>query len=203
MPRRKLRRLHRWQKPQARPVRNGKRYVRAFLLWLARRGRQLPVRLKLQLRFNGTLLFGLEGYPEAIFVSVGPQRVQRYVAWDGPLIDYFADLESAAHYSGRRFYCAECKAYPEGIHHGQRWPSAEALWIEHDFEALADWLEETVAPAHWLYLVGRPRGPSWAEFSQEPRTFDAKYTVHSWRLPAAGAGLDYFERRGQTVPLSA
>ena len=50
----------------------------------------------------------------------------------------------------------------------QTWTSREALWQDHLFEPLLDWVNETLAPATTLRLFGtRDEGCTWAELGSQ------------------------------------
>lgn len=140
-------------------------YLHAFTQWL----RDLPTTdplhgLRLLAQSDDYRTFGLPGWPESLHLEVQAGEVSMRVYRGEECWDILVCFESSARLDERhQWFCADCLDAAAN----QRWPSAYALWAEHDFEALHAWMTEHLLPATRLELH-RMRGVRWAQLAAGP-----------------------------------
>lgn len=151
----------------------GSRYLRAFVRWFetARSRFLLPVRITQRRRYSHTLDLG--AYAGALTASIRVGRrangwagwvsVSILANWKGHAIDTVFDLDLKMTHASNGHACGEC--LPE---YAKSYPSREALWIEHNFEALLAFVNDQMAKAETLNLYVTDGGSSWAAFSKGP-----------------------------------
>lgn len=61
------------------------------------------------------------------------------------------------------FVCLRCQADQRVL-----FLTWEALWADHLFEPFLLWVKDTLAPSHWLKLIGRDESSTTARLKREP-----------------------------------
>jgi hypothetical protein len=152
------------------------RYLRAFVLWLAARSDQLPVRLHRVLTRRNFLVYRLAGYPPELEIVVSTGEVSVMVMHEGHCWDILTCFESSAAHDDQGYRCKLC---PPG---GTSWPDRVGVWRDHDFEPLASWLHSALAPAGRLELHCLP-GIQWAALCSAGSQADAGSLTSTFTLP--------------------
>lgn len=121
-------------------------FHRAFKRWLNENQDRLGVRLVITGRQRDKLLLRFLGYPDCLSISVSPAEISVAVSLEGQFVDYLLclDMSSPVMKDGAVF-CDSCQ--PEGR---ALYPSLDAYWRGHQFEAFGDWLITSFVPAKWL-----------------------------------------------------
>ena len=121
-------------------------FHRAFKRWLNENQHRLEVRLVVTGRQRDKLLLRFLGYPDCLSVSVSPAEISVAVEVDGVFVDYLICLDmSVPITNGGLVFCEACS--PECR---VDYPTLEAYWQGHQYEAFADWIAHLLVPAKWL-----------------------------------------------------
>ena len=133
------------------------------------------MRLVITGRQRDKLLLRFLGYPDCPSISVSPAEISVAVSLEGQFIDYLLCLDmSSPVLMDKLVFCDSCK--PEGR---VLYPSLDAYWRGHQFEAFGDWVASSFAPAKWLGIYR-----CWAELSaNEP---DNQELLQAISLPRPG-----------------
>ena len=104
------------------------------------------MRLVITGRQRDKLLLRFLGYSDCLSISVSPAEISVAVSLEGKFVDYLLclDMSSPVMKDGAVF-CDSCQ--PEGR---ALYPSLDAYWRGHQFEAFGDWLITSFVPAKWL-----------------------------------------------------
>lgn len=137
------------------------RYLRAFLAWLADQRSTLGVRLLHMHTRKHYLIYQIEGYGGLLELCVRRGDISVAAMRNGEVWDLLYCLESVMSRQKDGFVCTLCEPPSE------TYPSAEALWVAHDFESLADWLRNTLSGHPHIEFHER-EGMTWAALAPSP-----------------------------------
>lgn len=151
------------------------RYLRAFDQWLKTAATSLPLSVRRTQRGSQHLVYTFDDYPDALTLVVLPGDISIRVSHIGRPWDMLMAVESVAVRVDEGYRCALCP--PDDT----RWPDRAALWIEHDFMALADWLRTSLVPADLLDLH-QEGSVTWADLVPAQATPQPTLTMR-YRLP--------------------
>lgn len=136
---------------------------RALQRWYDRNRRSIPIALSFSAYGAGTTVV-LEGIHPAIGVCVLPDQMNVSVSLDGECWDFLMSEDILPIFDGVHWWCDICRN--EGRH--APFQSIEALWQDHFFDQLADWIRDVLAPARYAVLHGsHGEGATWVELSRE------------------------------------
>lgn len=136
-------------------------FITTFVRWIAEDGcRDLLHARACEDRDAVELLFpraagALEGYIDAKGLSVSV--ILNSEGWD---ILLYEDL--AADFDGAGWFCSLCPPSERG-----HFQSLEALWEDHLFRRLGDWIETDLRPAAGIEFLGG-NGVTWAKLAAAP-----------------------------------
>ena len=116
------------------------------------------MRLVITGRQRDKLLLRFLGYPDCPSISVSPAEISVAVSLEGQFIDYLLCLDmSSPVMKGKQVFCDSCKPEDRVLY-----PSLDAYWRGHQFEAFGEWIASSIAPAKWLGIYR-----NWAELTMD------------------------------------
>ena len=134
---------------------DGKRYrprlFRSLGQWYAKNRVALPYRLNLTKTTRHVLSVRIEGVHPAISIHFHQHGFDVRVDREGTFWDMLLSVDIAVARSNKGYYCSLC------LHDGEPhlFPTREALWEDHYFKELAQFLEQKLKPSHALCLHGK------------------------------------------------
>ncbi len=157
--------LHHWQSlyrspypKRDHPHQSAPLFHRAFKRWLNGNQDRLGMRLVITGRQRDKLLLRFLGYPDCPSISVSPAEISVAVSLEGQFIDYLLCLDmSSPVMKGKQVFCDSCKPEDRVLY-----PSLDAYWRGHQFEAFGEWIASSIAPAKWLGIYR-----NWAELTMD------------------------------------
>jgi hypothetical protein len=133
-----------------------RRLHREFLKWLKLNRARFAIRIALGKRTDEVLEFSFVGINPAIMGYLSTWDVNVKVNFEDEDFEDFRNwdtifwVDQVAEPVPGGYICTQCK--PE---YKKVFPDRVALWTDHLFEALLKWVNEDLAPAHWLILEGQ------------------------------------------------
>jgi len=121
---------------------------RAFDRWYRASQDRFAIKLEFIRRTDSCLTFGFQGVNRIIDVSLS-NDLSVHVTWDDTSWDMLLSLDAFPKRVRGGYVCTECDPAIR-----QTFPSREALWEDHLFEPLLEWVNENLAPAEALRLYG-------------------------------------------------
>ena len=134
----------------------GPRFERALIRWFQKNHSRflLPIALEKINRKKVALM--LTGYREYLSVHLNSWNLCVSANWNGICWDFLLELDVSPVATRHGYYCKCCEK-PSTI-----WPSLEALYQDHLFEPLLQWVNEELFNATQLLLYGSPGSSTWA-----------------------------------------
>ena len=133
---------------------------RAFRDWLAERSPHLPVEIVVGNLTDTAQEFAFAGWPE-LECSVTDRGLDVAAMKDGECWDVLLSLDVVPVQRGSEWVCSICEA--EGR---TKWfATPEALWRDHLFEPLEEWVVERLAPAEQVRFHRIGCGSTWARLA--------------------------------------
>ena len=129
---------------------------RAFRSWLGERDPQLSPGIVPGHEIAHALIFSLVGWPE-LEGSLTPTGLDIAAMRDGECWDLLLSLDVDPVEISSAWACSICEA--EGKH--ERFATLDALWRDHLFDPLGEWIAKELAPARELEFQ-RLDGGRWA-----------------------------------------
>ena len=130
---------------------------RAFLSWLEGNRSRLAVDIVLGKRTDTVQEFTFAGINRAIRGELNTYEVEVWVIYRDDCWDILLDLDAEPKRVPGGYICDRC--FPEA----QRvFADRPALWTDHLFEGLLEWVNDSLARAKWLALHGDPESATWA-----------------------------------------
>ena len=131
---------------------------RAFLSWLEASRDRFALEIRLGKRTDRVQEFSFAGVNRAIEGALTTYEIEVYAIhendrWD-ILLSTWAEPKRA---QGGGYFCEACP--PEAR---RMFADRPALWADHLFEPLLEWVNDTLARAKWLALYGNPEWATWA-----------------------------------------
>ncbi len=142
------------------------RIQRAFLCWFIENQPRfiVPIRLT-KFTANGIELH-FHHYPDCLSIYLSSHSLGVYVKWQDEHWDQLLDLSAESIHMPDGYKCRLC-LYENGDA-ATLYKSREALWLDHLFEPFLEWVNEKLAPAHWLKLsCTDDRGATWAQLIRD------------------------------------
>ncbi len=130
---------------------------RAFLSWLDMNHERFDVKIRLGARTDAVQEFSFAGIVGAISGAVTPYEINVYVIHEGDCWDLLLSLDAYPKRTRGGFFCADCAPDARAF-----FPDRPALWADHLFEPLLQWVNESLATAKWLALFGNPNEVAYA-----------------------------------------
>lgn len=138
---------------------------RALQRWYARNQHRIPMALCVSAEGIGARVI-LEGVHPAIGVRVLPHTMCVSLDLDGENWDQLMWEDTVPAFDGVDWWCDICRN--EGRH--VAFKSLDALWQDHFFDPLANWIRDVLVPANYAVLRGSySEGATWVELSREAR----------------------------------
>lgn len=147
-----------------------------FNAWFQRQRPAIQAAMLVKGCSGQALQLSLACAPANLIVNARPDDLSVWVEWENERWDMLLSEETRAERDGGAWRCGICK--DEGK--TQLFDTPGALWVDHFFDPLGQWLESTLAPAAALVLHQRePHGSTWAELvsSQPPALGDTVRAV--------------------------
>jgi hypothetical protein len=130
---------------------------RAFLGWLEENRSLFAVEIKLGRRTDTVLQFTFAGINSAISGVLTTWEISVFVMRQGECWDYLLDLNAETKLVPGGYVCDLCPPESRPV-----FSNRPALWTDHLFEPLLEWVNESLAKAKWLALYGSPDYATWA-----------------------------------------
>lgn len=132
------------------------RFTKAFEAWLAENQSQLKRHVRIVRRYADRLTLRIEGTPNAMHCCASDTDINVAVVWKGQWWDsiFWPDCWHRKVKGGVVCACCEAKEKPTVF------PNYEALWKDHLFDCLKDWINNELASAKALGIYGRKGGTS-------------------------------------------
>lgn len=138
-----------------------RRVLRAFEQWLAQHGDTFAVPVSISRRYTDHLELVIKGYTSALNITLGRDLIVA-VEHNGECWDLLISLEALPQKTREGYICGLC--LPE---HLVNYPTPEAMWRNHLFEPFRDWVNDKLAPCHWIALYGSSEeGATWVTLWQ-------------------------------------
>jgi hypothetical protein len=131
-------------------------YIVAFRRWLSDHPQASGVALRETSANHEALEFQVEGYGEQLLLIVRDGDIALAAIKDGEVWDLLYAQESVVQSCVTDYFCGLCEVP------AKRYATPQALWLEHDFEALAKWLQENIATKPVLKF-NKKGGMTWVE----------------------------------------
>ncbi len=146
------------------------RFFRTFMSWLEDARPRLLLSVQIA-RIRRTFIeLSISGFGGCITASVcrsgrkgSSVSISVRVQWNGDDVDGFFDLDVNTRRTKDGYVCVECPSDS-----AENYPTIEALWIAHLFEALLEFVNEKLATADCLAIHFR-HGSSWALLTTTPK----------------------------------
>ena len=131
---------------------------RAFLSWLEENRDRFAVEIRLGARTDEVQEFSFAGINRAIEGALTSDEINVYAIHDNDCWDILLSVDAEpkrAHGGG--FFCERCLTDAR-----RAFADRPALWADHLFDPLLEWVNEDLARAKWLALDGSPGWATWA-----------------------------------------
>ena len=167
---------------------------RAFLTWLeeARSKIQVPIRVEKQTRGDVEFSFGgiptiLRGRTSFRRYAMPPNRRRRvpaqkvsfgemyiWVTWQHETWDLLRDWDAFPLKTENGYVCDQCP-----VENRQTFPDLDAIWKDHLFEPLLQWINEDLASACaiGIYQLRHDDGARWAKLLRQGNDREADYRI--------------------------
>lgn len=144
---------------------------------------RFEVKIRLGKRTDTTQEFSFVGIASAIQGAVTPYEINVYAIHEGEWWDFLLDLDARPKRTGGGVVCEDCTPDTRRV-----FPDRPALWADHLFEPLLQWVNESLAKAKWLALFGSLTDVAYARLiaGDDP----------SQRLPGGGFTINYSAMTG-------
>ena len=130
---------------------------RAFLSWLEESRGRLALGIRLRTRTDEVLEFSFAGISPAISGALTPHEINVHAMHENVCWDFLLSIDALPKRArGGGFFCETC---PPGA---RVFADRPALWADHLFEPLLEWVNGDLARAKWLALFGDPGRATWA-----------------------------------------
>jgi hypothetical protein len=143
------------------PRRKARPHHRAFHDWLELNRSRFAHPVQLRKRRGHWAEYSLAGVHPAISGSLTESGLSVWAKYQGDTWDFLFDNDAYPKKVRQGYVCRECLPGYQKL-----FECREALWAEHLFEALLNWVNETMARAHWLVLEGIPGEYSCARLAE-------------------------------------
>ncbi len=131
---------------------------RAFLSWLEQNRSRLAIEIVLGKRTDTVQEFTFAGINRAIRGELNTYEVEVWVIYRDDCWDILLDLDAEPkRVPGGGYICDLCPPEARRV-----FPDRPALWTDHLFEGLLEWVNDSLARAKWLALHGDPETATWA-----------------------------------------
>ena len=124
-----------------------RRLHRAFLHWLALNHDRFTLPLELLERRDRFIRLGFTGITPALEVGVTTWEINLAALWQDEWWDHLISLEALPCRVAGVYHCHLCMPEAKRL-----WPNREALWLDHLFNPLLEWVNTELAVAHQLGL---------------------------------------------------
>jgi hypothetical protein len=144
------------------------RFQRAFLDWFRKNRKHFKVPIAIaKISTNGIELQFQKIYSDYFFISLSQDReIEIYIKWQKKLWDRLMfHTAPSQRWNRSMMSCNGAWHLPKKYHEGyvcmyclheignvKIFPSQEALWQDHLFDSLLEWVNEKLAPALWLRI---------------------------------------------------
>jgi hypothetical protein len=130
----------------------------AFLSWLKDNRDRFALEIRLGTRTDEVQEFSFAGINPAITGALTTYEIEVYAmheddSWD-ILLSAWAEPKRAR---GGGFFCEACRPDARRV-----FADRPALWADHLFDPLLEWVNDSLARAKWLALYGSPEWGTWA-----------------------------------------
>lgn len=131
----------------------------AFLFWLGANRDRFALEIRLGTRTDRVQQFSFAGVNRAIEGALTTYEIEVYAihendCWD-ILLSACAEPKRA---HGGGFFCEACPPEARRV-----FADRPALWADHLFEPLLEWVNDSLGGAKWLALYGNPEWGIWAQ----------------------------------------
>jgi len=138
------------------------RLLRAYEAWYASHGHEVPFALRAAQDRRGIELTP-GGVNPALGIFMRPTGLDVTVSWQGECWDLLLSVDLEAKSTGTGWHCELCE--PDGR---ANFDTLEALWVDHLFNPMADWLRTVLMPGKFLVMERTAeRGATWVSVSRE------------------------------------
>jgi hypothetical protein len=139
-----------------------RRLFSAYEAWYASHRHEVPFVLQAAQDRRGIELT-LQGVHPALGIFMRPTGLDVTVRWQGECCDLLLSVDLEAKSTGAGWHCEVCE--PDGR---ANFDTLEALWVDHLFNPLADWLRTVLVPGRFLVLECTAEcGATWVSVSRE------------------------------------
>jgi hypothetical protein len=124
---------------------------RAFAKWLEETRSRLDIAVEMRARTARQIGLSFAGINSAIGASLTTQQLCVFVACEGRIWDFLLCFDVWPRIAIGGYICEHCKPEQRTI-----FPDMEALWRDHLFEQLLEWVNGKLAVADAVGLYGSP-----------------------------------------------
>jgi hypothetical protein len=133
------------------------RIQRAFVRWLKDNRHRFKVPIQITQITDKGIELHFPQHPDVFSIWLSRWDLSVCVDWQGETWDMLISLDAIPASTPMGYRCTLCE------NTNINWTSREALWQDHLFAPLLDWVNKTLAPATTLRLYGtRDEGCTWA-----------------------------------------
>ncbi len=150
--------------------------LRAFERWLAGNRHRFRHPPRITLRRKTHIDIAFRGITPKITGCITRTGASIAVKHEGECVDLLIDFDITERRNGDgRYFCGLCT---ESVAYASR----QALWENHCFEPLLQWVNQELRAGQWLHLHILDSGASWAALGpQEPTTMDRPHVyMEAW-----------------------
>ena len=124
------------------------RIQRAFVLWFRENRARFKVPVRLTTVTHAGIMLNFPSHTECLCVLLSRGDLSVHVKWQGVAWDMLISLDAWPEPVNGGYRCSLCLGEIE------IWPTREAIWIDHLFEAFLSWVNECLATADTLRIFG-------------------------------------------------
>jgi hypothetical protein len=136
-----------------------RRIQKAFRSFLVEKSSRLAVAICLGRRTDELWEFTFDGVNGAIRGALTAYEIEVMATFRREPWGLLLNLDAEPKRCAAGYVCAACNEEKR-----RTFASREALWADHLFEPLLEWVNETLGVAKWLALFGDPHFATWARF---------------------------------------
>lgn len=139
------------------------RIQRAFFRWLAENSQRFAVPIRISRRTDQRIEITFVGINPILSISLS-KEIWVCVTWENEIWDCLCNFEADPQHVKKGYICKFCDPEMREI-----FPDREALWRDHLFEPLLEWVNTDLVQASYIRLNstdGNDKGSTWAKLIQ-------------------------------------
>ena len=151
---------------------------RAFLNWLETNRHRFAIDLQPKHRTDRYLEFSFAGINDVLSVGISPSSLNVTATYKDECWDFILSLDAVPEPVSGGYICSLC----EPVNQPQIFRDRTALWIDHLFKPLLEWVNVELAKSNWLVLEGEESSATTASISVDHPSLNPSRYRSDWTV---------------------